>query len=92
MNYSVDESKKPIAVCDRYVVTITSDSVTDDGNTVRVYGLQFSDRTGVFESISDITVNPAEIRELFSYFQRYDVDRSQILDVIEDYVTALHFA
>ena len=91
MNLSNDEPRTSLAVCENYVVTITSDTVTEDGHAVRVYGLQFSDHTGIFEHYPDITCDPSEIRELFSYFLRYDVDRSQIFDIIEDFTDALHF-
>lgn len=92
MNLSEDEPRKTIAVCDHYVVTVTSETVVADNETVRVYGLQFSDRTGVFEHFPDITCRAGKIRELFTYFRRYDVDRGQILDVVEDFIDALHFS
>ena len=91
MNLSVGVPRKTIAVCNHYVVTVTSETVIENNETVRVYGLQFSDRTGVFEQFPDITCRADKIRELFTYFRRYDVDRGQILDVVEDFIDALHF-
>lgn len=87
-----DRQAVKTAVCENYTVTVTTDVWHEDGDTVRVYGLCFSDGHGFSDCYDAITSDIRKISELFGYFQNYDVDRSQINDIVEDFVDALHFA
>ncbi len=87
-NPNTEEEK---IVCDRYVVSCIRTIKESENGDIPMWGLVFADENGIFERIDDITDNRARMDELLGYFRDFDVDRSQIFDVVEDFVDAMHF-
>lgn len=91
MKLSFENPYAEKVACEQYVVSCIQTVKTTENGDVPMWGLAFADENGTFEIIDDITPDRERIDELLSYFRDWDVDRSQIFDVVEDFVDAMHF-
>lgn len=77
------------SACEDYIVSLTSQICEFDEKVV-MYGLSFSDKNGEFEVFEALTCDKNAAEELFESFCVCDVDRTHIVDIIEDFVDAMH--
>jgi len=74
-----------------YQVEIITTQQQCDGNTVPLYGLKFTFKSAADAVFEGITEKYDTIKALFDIFIQYDIDKTHIAYIIEDYVAGLHF-
>lgn len=79
------------AECDGYSVRIYSENRSLYGSDITLYGLMIQYASNVADCFPEITDNKESILRLFELFTEFDIDRSHICDVVEDFVAEMHF-
>ncbi len=70
---------------------VTSQTVYTDGEAVTLYGIRVFSENKLAAEYTDITEKQEKIKELCALFNKNDIDRKHIDDIIEDFADSLHF-
>ena len=73
-----------------FAVIFSRTARTDCGIVV-LYGIKVFFGNEIAGEYADITENLEKIRELCDLFNKYDIDKAHINDIVEDFADSLHF-